>query len=262
MLTLPQLQVIMPRLPSEKAAEYLPHLNAAMAEFHIDSPERIAAFLAQLAHESGELTEWEELPHTKPVEGCGLCEALLPGSSAGRELARRHPERFPGHVAGAQYEGRDKLGNTEPGDGVRFKGRGPIGLVGRDAYRRVSEALFPQAWACLCCHAGFEVTPSTTHPRCGCGQDMVRLLEAAPHQVLLSSIGFRVAGWMWATAKNIHGPLNELADIVDVHSVRGTLDTARRWFDYITRVINGGLKGADKRWGYYLRAREVLGVAP
>jgi putative chitinase len=67
---------------------------------------RQAAFLAQIAHESG-----------------SLCYV--------RELA-----------SGQAYEGRSDLGNTEPGDGVRFKGRGLIQITGRDNYRAVSKALY------------------------------------------------------------------------------------------------------------------------
>lgn len=77
---------------------FLP-LNLAMNEFRINTPVRMAAFLAQLAHESGSL-KWEE------------------------EIA-----------SGAAYEGRRDLGNVVKGDGRRYKGRGPIQLTGRHNYR-------------------------------------------------------------------------------------------------------------------------------
>lgn len=84
---------------------YFEPLNFAMAEFKINNLRRISAFLAQLAHESGSL-RWKE------------------------ELA-----------SGADYEGRKDLGNIYPGDGRRFKGRGPIQLTGRSNYQWATKEL-------------------------------------------------------------------------------------------------------------------------
>ena len=92
-----------------RAAEFLPHIDAAMAEFGIDTPARAAMFLAQIGHESGGL-RW-------------LTEIWGP-----TEAQRR-------------YEGRIDLGNTEPGDGFRFRGRGLIQITGRANYRAAGEAL-------------------------------------------------------------------------------------------------------------------------
>jgi predicted chitinase len=102
MVTDDELRQIMPRLPSAKRAGFLPFLTAAMAEFQINTFLREAAFLAQLAHESGELKFMEEIWGPTPAQ--------------------------------IRYEGRADLGNTHPGDGKRFKGRGPIQLTGRANY--------------------------------------------------------------------------------------------------------------------------------
>jgi len=135
-----QLRQIMPNLSLEKAEAYLPYLNKAMAEANIDTPERQAAFLAQLAHESGEFRYMEEI------------------------------------ASGKAYEGRADLGNTQPGDGERFKGRGPIQLTGRANYQAASDAL---------------------------GIDLVNNPERAADP----DVGFRTAAWFWTTRG-----LNELAD--------------------------------------------------
>lgn len=94
-------------MPAAKArgAIFLPHLNAAMAEFGIDSPRRIAAFLAQVGHESGQLLYVREL------------------------------------ASGRAYEGRKDLGNTSLGDGARYKGRGLIQITGRANYSRLASDL-------------------------------------------------------------------------------------------------------------------------
>lgn len=44
-------------------------------------------------------------------------------------------------ASGAAYEGRKDLGNTQPGDGKRFKGRGPIQLTGRANYKKAGDAV-------------------------------------------------------------------------------------------------------------------------
>ena len=139
-VTLSQLHRIMPSLPMSKARAYLPLLNRAMAEAHINTKPRKAMFLAQLAHESVQLRYMEEI------------------------------------ASGAEYEGRTDLGNTHPGDGVRYKGRGPIQLTGRANYRAAGRAL------------GLP-------------------LEANPKLAAKPSVGFRTAAWFWTT----HG-LNALAD--------------------------------------------------
>lgn len=60
-IDLAQMEAAFPQLPSDLAAEYLPFLNAAMTEFGIDSPPKVASFLAQLSHESIDLYYFKEL---------------------------------------------------------------------------------------------------------------------------------------------------------------------------------------------------------
>ena len=146
-LTLDQLRAIMPRLSEKRAKEFLGPLNKAMTQFEITTPLRRAAFLAQLAHESGELRYMEEI------------------------------------ASGEAYEGRKDLGNTEPGDGKRYKGRGPIQLTGRANYRSAGKAL------------GYD-------------------LEGMPELAARPDIGCLVAGWFWQT----HG-LNKLADTRDFKAI-------------------------------------------
>lgn len=106
MITAEQLKAIVPMAKKVSIANFSLPLNTYMPKYGIISVKQEAAFIAQLAHESGSL---------KYV----------------REIA-----------SGRKYEGRKDLGNVFPGDGVKFKGRGLIQITGRSNYRDVSLAIF------------------------------------------------------------------------------------------------------------------------
>lgn len=112
-MTTAQLSTIMPRATPEAIALWIGPLNRAMGAYGITTPQRRAAFLAQVAHETGELRFLQEL--------WGPTAAQL----------RYDP---PGDLA-------QRLGNTEPGDGQRYRGRGLIQIAGRANYRRYGELL-------------------------------------------------------------------------------------------------------------------------
>lgn len=113
MLTEAQLKQIMPNLSGQKLLLYLPHLNHAMLVHEVITPLRTAAFIAQLAHESGEFRWMEEIWGPTAAQ-----KRYEPPA----DLARR-------------------LGNTQPGDGKRFKGRGPIQITGRFNYKKYGDLL-------------------------------------------------------------------------------------------------------------------------
>lgn len=156
MLTIEQLHAIMPKLPAAKGSTVFPFLTAAIAEFAIEPPARTAAFLAQLAHESAQFRFMEEIWGPTPAQ------------------KRYEP---PGKLA-------TELGNTDTGDGLRFKGRGPIQITGRANYRRFGDLL---------------------------GLDLV----ADPARAALPEVAFRIAGLFWSKKG-----LNELADRVTADAFR------------------------------------------
>lgn len=104
MITADELRQIMPHAGA-RADAFAEPLSAAMQEFEITTSRRQAAFIAQVAHESGELRYVREI------------------------------------ASGAAYEGRADLGNTQLGDGIRFPGRGLLQATGRGMYEKLKAAL-------------------------------------------------------------------------------------------------------------------------
>jgi predicted chitinase len=148
MLTLAHLTRVMRHASHARLSRYLPPLQEVMQSFGITTQRRASAFLAQLAHESGEFQFMEELWGPTPTQ-----RRYEPAS----ELARR-------------------LGNVEPGDGRRFKGRGPIQITGRANYQRYGALI-------------------------GCD------LVGQPQLAATPEIGFRTAALFWD-----RNGLNQLAD--------------------------------------------------
>jgi len=151
MLTDSDLQQIMPRLPQAKRELYLPFMNKIMEIYEIDTPLRASAFLAQIAHESAELKYMEE------VWG---------------PTAQQKKYEPPGEVA-------RRLGNTQRGDGFRYRGRGAIQITGRANYKKYGDLL---------------------------GVDLV----GNPDLAATPQYAFSTAGVFW----KLNG-LNELADVRD-----------------------------------------------
>jgi predicted chitinase len=183
MLAESDLQRIMPRLPADKRQLYLPFLNRVMEIDEIDTPPRMAAFLAQLAHESGEFRFMEEI--------------------WGPTAAQRRYEP-PSDLA-------RKLGNTQPGDGKRFKGRGPIQITGRFNYKKYGDLL---------------------------GVDLI----SNPDLAATPQIAFQTAGLYWRS-----NGLNELADRQDfitiTRRINGGLNglaDRQKYYDIARNVLGVG----------------------
>lgn len=139
MISTTQLQAICPHAGG-RISSFIQPINDAMSRFSILTPRRMAAFLAQCAHESTEFLNMREL------------------------------------ASGNAYEGRTDLGNTQAGDGARFKGGGLIEITGRYNFTRCAEAI---------------------------GVDLVN----QPDLIEIPENACMASAWWWQT----HG-LNELAD--------------------------------------------------
>lgn len=111
-----------------------PALTAAMADAGITDPNEQAAFMGQMHHESGGFTQLEESLYYTPERLQQVWPSRFPDEASTEGFAR-NPEALGNHV----YGGR--MGNTEPGDGYRYRGRGFTQLTGKDNYTAASESL-------------------------------------------------------------------------------------------------------------------------
>lgn len=165
-------------LSEARAAEILPAVSDGLKASQCTNVNRIAMWLAQVGHESAGFNATEE------------------------------------YASGTAYEGRADLGNTQPGDGVRFKGRSWIQITGRNNYAAFSR------W---CSGKGLVLSPTefVDNPK--------RLAE-----LRWAGIG---AAWYWTVARP---DINALSDRQDLETV--------------TRRINGGTNGLADRRDRYNRA--------
>jgi putative chitinase len=166
-ITNEQLRKIMPQLSADKLGQYLPYLNAAMEEFAINTPLRQSAFLAQLAHESAELTVWVE---NLNYSAKGLV-ATWPKrfTLAKAQLYHRQPENIANHV----YANRMGNGDEASGDGWKYRGHCPLQITGKDMHRKAGD------------HLGIDLVTN-------------------PDLLLLPEYGFRGAAWCYAVEKGLN----------------------------------------------------------
>ncbi|HBO0403311.1 glycoside hydrolase family 19 protein [Pseudomonas aeruginosa] len=182
LITEQQLLQILPNA-GHRAGFFVPALNAAMGRFGITSPVRVAAFLAQVGHESAHLTQ---LVENLNYSACGLA-ATWPSryrSADGKPNAlalnlARHPQA----IANNTYASRNGNGDDASGDGWRYRGRGLLQITGRSNYRAAAAGL---------------------------GQP----LEAEPELLEQPEWAALSAAWWWSTRG-----LNELADRVEFAAI-------------------------------------------
>ena len=129
-LTKEQLKQILPKNP------YIDHwfnaLSQLLPDYEIDTPQRMAAFLAQCAHESGEFTALKENLNYKAVTLRKIFPKYFPTDEIANQYASMPNKQQA--IANKVYASRMGNGDEASGDGYRYCGRGLIQLTGKDNY--------------------------------------------------------------------------------------------------------------------------------
>lgn len=169
------------------ATAWAPALTAAMEKFSINTPRRQAAFIAQVAHESNGFESLVENLNYRSDKLVGVFGAQRISQALADQLGRTDARKANQEgIANAVYGGvwgKANLGNFEPGDGWKFRGRGLIQLTGRMNYDNAGKAL---------------------------GLDLVN----KPDQVATPDVAAMTAAWFW-NKKNLNG----FADIASTKAI-------------------------------------------
>jgi putative chitinase len=173
--------------------KWLQPLNDTFAKFDINTPARMASFIGQCKHESGNFNHLEENLNYSAVRLTQVFPNRFTLAKAQDCVAKGKAA-----IAEGMYGKRADLGNTQDGDGGKFFGRGVIQLTGRANYTSFATAINKP-----------EIIENPS-------------LVATPEYACLS------AGWFWSTRK-----LNDLADKGDYDTMTkringGTLGLAER----------------------------------
>lgn len=176
-LTIQQLQNCIPTNQNAKA--WIDPLNAVLAAYDINTPKRIAAFLSQTAHESN---DFKSLTENLNYSAASLL-ATWPSRFPSLETALPY-QRNPEAIANKVYANR--LGNTEPGDGWRYRGRSLIQLTGKANYEAAAR--------------GIGLPPNT--------------LTSNPDLLTTPEYALKSAAWFWKSRG-----CNELADAENIKAI-------------------------------------------
>lgn len=190
------------------AEKWVDAVAAACQEFGIKTPQRIAGFLSQCAHESGGFERLQENLNYSADGMAGIWPkrfaVMGPDGKPAKKEGKNQPNKFalalhrkPEMIANVVYSSRMGNGPTELGEGWKYRGRGLKQLTGKDNHRA--------------CSAGL-------------GVDLVE----NPDLLLEPVYAARSAAWFWSTNN-----CNKFADAGDIEG--------------LTKKINGGLIGIDDR---------------
>jgi putative chitinase len=129
-LTKQQLKELLPKNPY--IDQWHKALSQLLPDYEINTPQRIAAFVAQCAHESGGFMVLKENLNYKAASLRKLFSKYFPNDDLAQQYASKPNKQEA--IANKIYASRMGNGPEESGDGYKFCGRGLIQLTGRDNY--------------------------------------------------------------------------------------------------------------------------------
>jgi putative chitinase len=135
MITVEQFSHLFPR--NQYAETWVNALNEVLPTYEINTPQRVAAFLAQCGHESAGFTVLQENLNYSADGLNKIFHKYFPTLDSAQPYARN-----PEMIANKVYANRMGNGDEHSGDGYKFRGRGPIQLTGKTNYAECSEFLF------------------------------------------------------------------------------------------------------------------------
>jgi putative chitinase len=136
-LTLGQLKQMLPKNPY--VADWHEALSQLLPDYEINTPQRIAAFVAQCAHESGNFMVLKENLNYRAATLRKIFPKYFPNDAIANDYATRLNKQAA--IANRAYGNRMGNGDESSGDGWRFCGRGLIQLTGRNNYQAFADSL-------------------------------------------------------------------------------------------------------------------------
>ena len=124
------------QLVSNNVEQWFEALNANLPTYEINTVERVSAFIAQCAHESGGFRRLKENLNYKWESLRRVFPKYFPTDDVAQEYAHK-----PEQIANRVYGGRMGNGDESTGDGFRYCGRGLIQLTGRNNYTKFAESI-------------------------------------------------------------------------------------------------------------------------
>jgi len=123
---------------NKKVHEWYDAMVVQLPQFDVTTPKRVAAFVAQCAHESADFSVLSEnLNYSADALNKLFGKYFI---KAGRDSTPYH--RKPEMIANVIYANRMGNGDTASGEGYKFRGRGPIQLTGKDNYWKFANDFF------------------------------------------------------------------------------------------------------------------------